>query len=626
MPITNSPTTNERKLSFGKSLSVGAKIYGVVGICLSLLVAVGGISAWQMNLIGQEIEGIAERALPATDAVATVTVHQLEQEIAMQQAFRFGEMAKTDQHAAKRFKEAVGEFEHLGHKVDKELKELATLLKNARALSTTAANVKILTEVSASVAKITHEHATYEAEAAEALKMLASGNLAGAHTLEAKIEKEAKQLDHELKALLTKFQHWTEISATTAETHEHLALTIIYALCGIGLVLGGLISFFMVRTYIARPLGKIIGSVKELTDGKYDVEIVASANDEIGAVATALETFRESFIAMEALKKQQAEAERKAEEDQVRREEEKRDADAKAVEEKLAMEARAEKERKQAMLEMAATFEKDVMNVVDTLASATTELRASADAMATTAGKTNEQSASVSAASEEASTNIQTVASAAEELTSSVEEIGRQVSESTKITQSAVSEAAAASEKVQGLAEAAQKIGDVVNLINDIASQTNLLALNATIEAARAGDAGKGFAVVASEVKSLATQTAKATEEIGGQIGAIQSATSEAVSAIEGISTVIGQISEISTAISTAVEQQGSATREIAGNVNQAATGTQEVNTNIVLVSQAASETGAAATQLLGAADELAKQGEALRHHVDDFLQTVRAA
>jgi methyl-accepting chemotaxis protein len=172
-----------------------------------------------------------------------------------------------------------------------------------------------------------------------------------------------------------------------------------------------------------------------------------------------------------------------------------------------------------------------------------------------------------------------------------------------------VAEASNTNSKVEGLAEAAQRIGEVVNLINDIASQTNLLALNATIEAARAGEAGKGFAVVASEVKSLATQTAKATEDIASQIAQIQEATGEAVSAIGTISGVIGEISEISTAIASAVEEQGASTREIAANVQQAAAGTQEVTGNIAQLNKAASETGQTAGQVLAAADELSNQG-----------------
>ena len=278
-----------------------------------------------------------------------------------------------------------------------------------------------------------------------------------------------------------------------------------------------------------------------------------------------------------------------------------------------------------AQVALADNFEANVKGIVESVSSSATEMQGSAQSMSSTAEETSRQSTAVAAASEEASTNVQTVASAAEELSNSVEEVGRQVGQSNKIAQNAVEEAQRTNDKVQGLAEAAQKIGEVVNLINDIASQTNLLALNATIEAARAGEAGKGFAVVASEVKSLANQTAKATEEIAAQIGAIQAATTDAVSAIQGIGSTIGEISEISTAIATAVEQQSAATKEIAANVQQAAAGTQEVSENISGVTQAASETGEAAGQVLGAAQELSKQSEALREQVDSFLIEVRA-
>ena len=199
-------------------------------------------------------------------------------------------------------------------------------------------------------------------------------------------------------------------------------------------------------------------------------------------------------------------------------------------------------------------------------------------------------------------------------------------SQRARIAQAAVGDAEKTNQTVQGLAQAAQRIGDVLKLISDIAAQTNLLALNATIEAARAGEAGKGFAVVAAEVKNLANQTAKATEEIGLQIGAIQGATKESVEAIQSIGRTIGEVNEIATTIASAVEEQSAATQEIARNVQEAARGTTEVSSNVGGVTQASRETGSAATQVLGAAGELAKLSETLRLEVDQFLTSVRAA
>jgi methyl-accepting chemotaxis protein len=262
----------------------------------------------------------------------------------------------------------------------------------------------------------------------------------------------------------------------------------------------------------------------------------------------------------------------------------------------------------------------NMKNAVEVVASAAEEMQASAQSMSSTAEETNTRSMAVAAASEEAAQNVQTVAAAAEELSSSINEISRQVSQSNTISQEAVEQAQKTNVTVQGLAEAAQKIGDVVNLINDIASQTNLLALNATIEAARAGEAGKGFAVVASEVKNLATQTAKATEEIAAQITSMQSVTTEAVTAIDSITNTIGKISEIAAAISTAVEEQGAATSEISQNVAQAAAGTSEVSENIAGVTQAAQESGQSAGQVLDAAKSLAEEGERMRQEVEAFL------
>ena len=409
------------------------------------------------------------------------------------------------------------------------------------------------------------------------------------------------------------------------------------------LVISGFGAFF--ARGISGPISEMVGTMSVLASGDKTVSIPhRNRSDEIGDIAGAVQVFKEGMIENERLQEEQRKAEQRAAEEEKGREDEKRQAEAKAQEEqhkaeqreaeeakrheeeKRQAEAKAQGERRNEMLQLADTFENQVGGIIKAVSSASTELQSSAQALASTAEEGSAQSNSAAAAAEQASGSVQTVASAAEELSKSVQEIGDRVSKSARIAENAVGQAQKTNEKVQLLAEAASKIGEVVNLINDIASQTNLLALNATIEAARAGEAGKGFAVVASEVKSLANQTAKATEEIGGQIGQIQGATTEAVGAIDEIGKTISEINEIAGAIASAVEQQDGATKEIASSANQAATGTESVTQNIANVSQAAAETGSASSQVLESASELSQQSEQLREVVDQLLVTIRAA
>jgi methyl-accepting chemotaxis protein len=403
---------------------------------------------------------------------------------------------------------------------------------------------------------------------------------------------------------------------------EGLMIGIAFAILALVLAAG-----FVIARSVSVPLRRFSGVVAELAEGDLTVEIPYSTQkDEIGEMARTVGIFKQNLIETGALRQKQIEAERQTAEEERRRDAEQRKAQEKAAADKRTADEKAEADRKQTMLQMADEFEKNVMGVVSSVASATEEMRSSAERMSATAEKTSQQTTSVAAGAGQATANVQTVAAATEELSSSVEEISRQVSHSNEIAQNAVASAKQTNEKVEGLAEGAQKIGDVVSLINDIASQTNLLALNATIEAARAGEAGKGFAVVATEVKSLADQTARATEEIAAQVSAIQSATNDAVEAIKGIGGTITEIGEIAASVVSAVEQQGDATREIASNIQQAATGTQEVADTISQVTSAADESKAVSAEMLDAANSLGQQGDTLRVEVQKFLDSVRAA
>jgi methyl-accepting chemotaxis protein len=287
---------------------------------------------------------------------------------------------------------------------------------------------------------------------------------------------------------------------------------------------------------------------------------------------------------------------------------------------------RAAAERRQVLQGIADTFETTVMGVVTQVYAASSQLQDTAQSLSAAAQQSSAQAASVASASEHATGNVETVAAAAEELSSSIGEISRQVDEAARISVAAAEETARTNQRVRSLATTTDRIGEVVKLITDIASQTNLLALNATIEAARAGDAGKGFAVVANEVKTLANQTAKATEEIGSQIAAVQEQTRDAVTAIQSIGGVIEQVRDISSSIAAAVEEQGAATQEIARNVQQASHGTHEVSDNIAGVTEAATNTGSAAGQVLAAAQALSRDSDRLRGEVANFLSSIRAA
>ncbi|MCC9620939.1 methyl-accepting chemotaxis protein [Thalassospira sp. MA62] len=285
----------------------------------------------------------------------------------------------------------------------------------------------------------------------------------------------------------------------------------------------------------------------------------------------------------------------------------------------------AEAERHALLERLANQFESSVGSLVDAVTGSAEQLDGAAQSMSNTVGRTSELCQTVSAASAHTTENVQTVASAAEELSSSISEIGSRVDRASNIISEAVEQAEQTNAKIEGLAVAAQKIGDVVNLINDIAGQTNLLALNATIEAARAGDAGKGFAVVASEVKTLATQTSRATDEIANQIKTIQTETESSVQAIQAISQTINNMDEISAAIAAAVQQQGGATQEISGSAQQAADSTGQVQFDMGSVSEAVKETGSVASTVQNETSALLQTGTKLREQVGEFLKSIRA-
>jgi methyl-accepting chemotaxis protein len=403
-------------------------------------------------------------------------------------------------------------------------------------------------------------------------------------------------------SFVSRFAPWRAVFITGAyvdDVDADFRVTVAHlALIGGSILLITLLAGWVINRDITRSLGGLRNAMVRLAHGELTAVIPGTGRrDEVGDMAAAVLVFKDNMTGSERLRAAQE-----------------------------AVKAQAMADHKAGLSRMADGFEAKVGALVGMLLSASTALEATARSMTGTADQGKRQAASAAAAAGEAGAGLQTIAAAAEELSASIGEIGRQVAQSSKITSIAVDDAKRTDEIVRTLSEGAEKIGTVIGLITNIATQTNLLALNATIEAARAGDAGKGFAVVASEVKSLATQTGKATEEIGAQVAHIQSATRQVVAAIRGISGTIEEVSAIAAAVASAVEQQGAATSEIARNVQQTTQAAGEVTASICGVSQAAGETGAAAGLVLTASSDLSQRAEQLSGEVNAFVAGVRAA
>ena len=554
--------------------SIRAKITAVVAFLLIAMTAMGALNVRQMYVINASTVDIVTSWLPSVRVLgelraATITYRAIVR----------SHLLATDE-AGKQLQEDL---------LAKWITNTDKARKTYEPLITSAEERALYNEFSTSWAE-------YLAGVKEVLVLSRKNEDKEARVLHAKASLAGVKADETLqKDVLLNSKGADAAGSQAAESFDNDIKIVLSSLL-LTIIIGIGAAVFLVRG-VSAGIKSIVAPMQALGNGDLTAQVPHQGEKtEIGAMAEALQVFKQALIAKKAADEAAA-----------------RDADAKI-------------ERGRRVDNITRDFESLIGEIVATVSSASTQLEASAGTLTTTAERAQQLTTTVAAASEEASTNVRSVASATEEMASSINEIGRQVQDSARMAGEAVDQARKTNDRVSELSKAAARIGDVVELINTIAGQTNLLALNATIEAARAGEAGRGFAVVASEVKALAEQTAKATGEIGQQITGIQTATQDSVNAIKEIGGTIEKLCEISSTIASAVEEQGAATQEISRNVQQAAHGTQQVSSHITDVQRGASETGSASSQVLAAAQSLSGDSNHLKLEVGKFLNSVRAA